>query len=216
MTNWRAKLTKQNGAIFIVWLFHISAIIGIGLGYFDWFVSKTPINLLLIGILMVIAYPVSSEKTIMISVFFYVSGMAVEWIGVHYEFLFGTYAYGENLGPKIDGIPWLIGVNWMVLTLATASISQKIFNHRALRILMAAFLMVFLDIFIEISAPMLDLWSFSSLEVPFRNYLAWFLISAFLHYIYQRSRLQGDFRVSLHIYLAQLTFFLFLYGSFGI
>jgi len=216
MTNWTPFLTKRNGAIFIVWLFHISAIIGIALGYFDWFISKTPINLLLIGILMVLAYPIASERAIVISLFFYITGMAVEWTGVHYEFLFGTYAYGENLGPKIDGIPWLIGVNWMVLTLATATISQKIFNHLALKILMGASLMVFLDIFIELSAPMLDLWSFSSPGVPFRNYLAWFLISAFLHYIYQRSRLQGDFGVSLHVYLAQLTFFLFLYGSFGI
>jgi len=205
-------LTKRNGAIFIVWLFHVSAIIGISLGHFEWFVTKTPINLLLMGILVVLTYPVTTEKVISISLFFYLAGMAVEWIGVHHEFLFGPYSYGENLGPKIDGVPWLIGVNWMVLTLTTAAISKKIFTRFALRVLTGALLMVFLDIFIEQSAPMLDFWNFSTPKVPLRNYLAWLLISTFLHYIYHRSRLEGDFSLSLHVYLAQLTFFLYLYG----
>ncbi|MEQ8336847.1 MAG: carotenoid biosynthesis protein [Cyclobacteriaceae bacterium] len=216
MTDLSTILTRRNGAIFIIWLFHVSAIIGIGLGYFEWFVTKTPINLLLIGILVVLVYPVGTEKSIRIALFIYLMGMAVEWIGVHYEFLFGAYAYGENLGPKIDGVPWLIGVNWMVLILVTAAISNKVFTHWFLRTLFGALLMVFLDLFIEQSAPLLDFWSFSAPSVPFRNYLAWFFISAFLHYIYQRSRLDGDFVLSFHTYLAQLTFFLYLYGIYGI
>lgn len=216
MTNWSNILTKRNGAIFLVWLFHVSAIIGIALGHFEWFISKTPLNLLLIGILVIVAYPVNTEKAIRASVSFYIIGMTVEWIGVHYEYLFGPYSYGENLGPKLDGVPWLIGVNWMVLTLVTAAISDKLFDYWSLKILSGALLMVFLDVFIEQVAPLLDFWSFSSAEVPLRNYLAWFLISVFLHYIYQRTRLQGDFTLSLHIYLAQLTFFLYLYGIYGI
>ncbi len=209
-------MSKRNGAIFLVWLFHVSAIIGIALGHFEWFITKTPLNLVLIGVLVVLAYPIATEKAIAIAIFFYFMGMAVEWIGVHYDYVFGPYSYGKNLGPKIDGVPWLIGVNWMVLTLVTASISNKLFNYWSLKILSGALLMVFLDVFIEQAAPGLDFWSFSSEGVPFRNYLAWFLISAFLHYIYQRSRLKGDFTVSLHIYLAQLTFFLYLYGIYGI
>ncbi len=216
MTDLSTILTKRNGAIFIVWLFHVSAIIGISLGHFEWFVSKTPLNLLIIGTLIVLAYPVSTDKAIRVAVFFYLAGMAVEWVGIHYEFLFGKYSYGDNLGPKIDGVPWLIGVNWMVLILITAAISAKVFNHWLLKILAGALLMVFLDVFIEESAPILDFWNFSSQEVPMRNYLAWFVISAFLHYIYHRSRLEGDFLLSLHVYLAQLIFFLYLYGIYGI
>ncbi len=216
MTNFSNILNKKNGAIFLVWLFHVSAIIGISLGHFDWFVTKTPINLLLIGILMIFAYPINSQVSIIFSVFFYTLGMAVEWIGVNYDFLFGIYSYGENLGPKIDGVPWLIGLNWMVLTLTTAAISDKIFKNKVYRIIMGATLMVFLDVFIEQTAPVLDFWSFSGGEAPLRNYLSWFGISVYMHYLYQRSAMTGDFWVSVHIYMAQLVFFFYLYGVYGI
>lgn len=214
MPNTRNTFNIENGAIFLAWLFHVSAIIGIALGHFDWFITKTPLNLLLVAILMVLAYPINGPVAITFSIFFYVLGMAVEWIGVHYDFLFGSYAYGENLGPKIDGVPFLIGVNWMVLTLATAAISNRLFKSIIVRILAGAGLMVFLDIFIEQTAPMLDFWLFSGGDAPIRNYIAWYGISAFMHYLYQRSALQGNFKVSLNIYLAQLAFFIFLYGAY--
>ncbi len=209
-------MTKTNVAVFLVWLFHISALIGISFGHFDWFISKTPINLIVIGSLVIITFPIDTQKKLLTSLLFFITGMAVEWVGVHHDFLFGAYAYGAKLGPKIDGVPWLIGVNWMVLTLVTAAISNRLFKHDTLRIISGASLMVFLDLFIERAAPMLDFWTFSQGDPPWNNYLSWFIISAFLHYVYCRSKLNGDLTFSIHVYLAQLIFFTYFYGFYPI
>ncbi|XOV94258.1 MAG: carotenoid biosynthesis protein [Bacteroidota bacterium] len=216
MNNQANILNKENGAIFLVWLFHISAIIGIALGHFEWFVSKTPLNLIVISLVMFVAYPVTNKASLGIAWLFYLTGMSVEWVGVHYDILFGSYAYGENLGPKVDGVPWVIGLNWVILTFVTAAISTRLFKNIWIRIFIGATMMVFLDFFIEQTAPILDFWEFSGGYAPIQNYLAWLAISAFLHYLYQRSLLLGSFTVSIHIYLAQLIFFIFLYGYLSV
>ena len=38
---------KEKISIFIIWLFHLSGILGIIYGNSDWFVSVTPINLVI-------------------------------------------------------------------------------------------------------------------------------------------------------------------------
>ncbi|MBK7882949.1 MAG: carotenoid biosynthesis protein [Chitinophagaceae bacterium] len=42
-------------------------------------------------------------------------GIAVEIIGVKTGFLFGNYSYGIVLGPKIQSVPILIGINWFII-----------------------------------------------------------------------------------------------------
>ena len=42
----------------------------------------------------------------------FATGMLVEWIGVHTGYLFGSYDYGTVLGPKLLGVPLIIGINW--------------------------------------------------------------------------------------------------------
>ena len=43
-------------------------------------------------------------------------GMFSEFIGVNYGVIFGEYIYGNNLGFKLFGVPFLIGLNWVILT----------------------------------------------------------------------------------------------------
>ena len=40
-------IQKEHYAIGILWLFQFSAIVGIVLGFQDWFIEKTPLNLIL-------------------------------------------------------------------------------------------------------------------------------------------------------------------------
>lgn len=206
--------SKRNVSIFILWLFHISGIIGVSLGYLDWFISKTPLNLIIILVLISINFPIDTKKKIWVTFVFFCTGMLAEWIGVHYGFLFGEYSYGNNLGFKIDDVPILIGINWVILTLSTAAISAYLFQNRIVKIIAGALLMVGLDFFIEVVAPRFDFWSWTSIDAPLRNYLAWFLIAVFLHSIYDKSRIKGDFTFSLHLYLAQLLFFAYFYGFY--
>ena len=205
------KSAKLPIAIFIIWLFQVSGTIGISLGHGDWFLSKTPLNLSIFLVAMILLFPISDRKTALVGATFFFAGMLVEWIGVHYHFLFGSYYYGENLGFKIDGVPLLIGVNWMILTLITGCISTYFFDKKIIRIIAASTMMIFLDFFMEVAAPPFDFWIWEEEVAPLRNYIAWFGIALILHTIYQAANIRGNVKLSAHLYLSQLAFFAFFY-----
>jgi len=194
-------------SIFIVWLFHISAIIGITLGNQDWFVSKTPLNLLVQTALLLLCFPVNSLKKWLVFGGCFFVGMLVEATGVQNSFLFGSYYYGENLGLKMFDVPLLIGVNWAILVFITAAIAMRLSNHLLIKIIIGATLMVGLDFVMEGVAPIFDFWYFTNGHPPLRNFITWFLVAIFLHYIFQKFKLSGNFKFALHLYVAQLVFF---------
>ena len=204
-------VAKQYFPVGMVWLFHISAIIGIYLGFYDWFIEKTPLNLTLCFGLLLLAWPLNSRKHIAIVYSFFVAGMFAEWCGVHFGFPFGNYIYGDNLGFKFSGVPILIGINWAMLVLITGSIASRITKHLWLKVMIGSALMVFLDLFIEPNASALDFWHWENSHIPLSNYVGWFVIAALLHFIFQRTIKEINFRFSLNLYLAQLIFFASLY-----
>lgn len=203
--------TKEGFSLYLIWIFHISAMIGITLGYADWFMPKTPLNLSLIFVLLLLSFPERPMKLWGGIAFFFVGGMLLEWVGVHYGFLFGTYAYGENLGLKLDGIPYFIGVNWAVLTLTTGVIATALVRPLLLRVLLGSALMVFLDFFLEYSAPIFDFWTFEGGLAALQNYVAWFGFSLLFHLVYQSLNLKGDTRFAYHLYAVHLVFFGYFY-----
>jgi uncharacterized membrane protein len=206
------KSKTESVSIFIIWLFQLSAMIGISIGHQDWFISKTPLNLIILAVLLIINFPIDNRKKMILAFAFFVSSLLIEWIGVHYGFLFGAYTYGKNLGLKIDGVPLLIGINWAILIFSSAAIADKLIKQRFLKIIFGALLMIFLDFFIEVSAPVFDFWTWELGAAPLRNFVGWFIISAVLHFIYHQSKIKGNFTFSCHLYAAQLIFFGYFYG----
>ena len=199
------------GSVAIVWLFHVSAIIGISLGYVDWFIEKTPLNLGLCFFLFLLVYPIDHFKKMGALVFFFMGGMYAEWLGVNHHILFGEYAYGNNFGPKLDGVPYLIGAYWALLTFITASILDYTTLPYRIKILGAAGLMVLLDFFMEKNAPTFDFWTFTGGSPTFENYWTWFLIGIIFQVILRALHINGNRVFSLHLYVAQLLFFLYFY-----
>ena len=115
-------------------------------------------------------------------------GLIVELLGVNYGLFFGDYSYGDNLGSKIYGVPYVIGFNWVLLIIATGSVSDKLIKGRKIyKIIFASFLMVLIDLLMEKSAPKLDFWEFVISPVPFSNYLWWFIFSLCFQYIFSSS-----------------------------
>ncbi|MEO1254703.1 MAG: carotenoid biosynthesis protein [Bacteroidota bacterium] len=196
-------------SIGIVWLFHVSALIGIFLGYFEWFIVKTPLNLMVSFILLLTVGGKHAVRTLPYIILFAVLGFSVEWIGVHTGFPFGSYTYGNNLGIKLDGIPPMIGVNWAMLTVITGAIAFRYFKGWK-AILAGATLMVGIDFFIEPIAAPAGFWSWANDAIPVSNYIAWFVIAMFFHWIYMRFIRSYNFLFSVNLYLAQLLFFVAL------
>ncbi|MFT6880006.1 MAG: putative membrane protein [Psychromonas sp.] len=213
MTFEKLHLNKRaiNLSIGLIWLFHISGLLGITLGYQNWFVIKTAFNLSLVAILFLLFFPVNTKQKSLIAVLFFIVGFGIEWVGVHNDFLFGAYEYGENFGSKFFDVPWLIGVNWMLLAFVTGALADKYISKFWLKVTLGAFLMVFLDFFMEVTAPIFDFWIWEEGHAPLRNYITWFCVSFVLQFLFQKNRIKGNTNLALHIYLAQLVFFVYFY-----
>ncbi|QSE96038.1 carotenoid biosynthesis protein [Fulvivirga lutea] len=207
-------VTPKALVLAFVWIVHLAGIIGITLGYQEWFISKTNFNLILLCILSVVYFPVDNLKVLLGLFLMFTIGFFSEWLGVNYGLIFGDYHYGNNLGIKVGGVPLLIGMNWALLTIITGALAQKIFTNKLLRVITATLLMLVLDVFLENSAPIFDFWYWHLGYPPLQNYIGWFAVALILQVIYLKLRIKGDSTFSLHLYAAQLIFFVYFYGFY--
>lgn len=206
-TNERQIEPKTTLAIGLVWLFNITAIIGIGLGHQEWFIEKTYVNMLLYTVFLIALFPINNSRNIFLFTLAFLIGMSSEWIGVNTSWLFGSYFYGENLGVKLGGVPLLIGVNWAVLSLISADLVHQLNTSKYIKALLAASLMVGLDLFMEYSAASLDFWYFEGGLAPLKNYLSWFAVAFVIQLLINDNYSHGNRKYSLHLILSQYAFF---------
>ena len=69
---------------------------------------------------------------------------------MNYGLLFGSYYYGENLGYSMYGVPLVIGLNWIVLTVSCGNIASYFFEkNKYLSISIGSLLMLILDVIME-------------------------------------------------------------------
>ena len=202
----KTKLNIENISIALIWLFHVSGILGIIYGNSNWFISFTPLNLTLNFLLLLINCKVNKRVLTIIILGFFI-GMITEILGVQYGWIFGDYHYGNQLGTKLIGVPLLIGVNWALLTVITGAIAQQFYLNKFMRVLIGVGLMLFLDLLMEPLAPVLDFWIFDGEEAPLQNYLGWAAVAIFLQfgYYFLKVRVNGSF--PFHLYLLQIIFF---------
>lgn len=193
-------------AIGLVWLFHVSAVVGSVIGHSEWFISLTPLNLSLSAALVLVTISRAVWLALLIP---FVIGMAAEWAGVNKGWIFGIYSYGENLGWKWQGVPWMIGVNWALLVFATHAIASRFLKSEWGISLFASLLMVGLDVLMEQCAPAMDYWRFAG-EVPIQNYVGWFCTSMAAHLVYVRYSGERGHALGIHLYFA-FVFFFFTY-----
>ena len=195
-------------SIFFLWLINISGFFGITSDQNEFFLSTTPYVLSLTLLLLILNHDLSDKKSKTGLILIFLFGLIVEILGVNYGIFFGEYSYGANLGPKIYEVPYVIGFNWVLLIIATGSVSDKLIKGKEIyKILFASFLMVLIDLFIEKSAPKLDFWEFVISPVPFSNYLWWFIFSLCFQYIFFKTVKTKEYNLSSNILVIQFLFF---------
>ena len=195
-------------SIFFLWLINISGFFGILSDQNEFFLSTTPYVLSLTLLLLILNHDLSNKKSKIGLMLIFLFGLIVEILGVNYGLFFGEYSYGANLGPKIYEVPYVIGFNWVLLILATGSVSDKLIKGKEIyKILFASFLMVLIDLLIEKSAPKLDFWEFVISPVPFSNYLWWFIFSLCFQYIFFKTVKTKEYNLSSNILVIQFLFF---------
>ena len=195
-------------SIFFLWLINISGFFGILSDQNEFFLSTTPYVLSLTLLLLILNHDLSDKKSKTGLILIFLFGLIVEILGVNYGLFFGEYSYGANLGPKIYEVPYAIGFNWVLLIIATGSVSDKLIKGKEIyKILFASFLMVLIDLLIEKSAPKLDFWEFVISPVPFSNYLWWFIFSLCFQYIFFKTVKTKEYNLSSNILVIQFLFF---------
>jgi putative membrane protein len=206
------SIGKIQVSVFAIWLVTISGIIGIWFGQGAWFLPKTPFNLLLGVILLYWNFPPKNGwRSLFVWTLIYLIGTGVEVVGVHTGLLFGDYVYGRNLGLKVSGVPLIIGINWVVLTFLTATLSKRLIRNKWLALFCGAFMMVVLDFFIEPIAPIFDYWSWDAGAAPISNFVHWFIVSFVMQVIAQIDIHRGDNPFPIHHFASQVLFFVFFY-----
>lgn len=201
------KKVKIKVSIFIIWLFTISGIFGVLSRYEEWFLTLTPLSLLLSFIMILWHLESLSTKAVLAMSIPFFLGFVAEALGVNFGLIFGNYIYGENLGFKVFGVPLMICVNWTLLTMATADISRLLFKNIIITSLVGASLMTGLDFIIEVSAPRFDFWEFKNGFVPLQNYIGWLCTAFIAHLGYQYFKINTSKLISIHVFVSIVVFF---------
>ena len=198
----RNLLTKQNISIALIWLFHVSGLIGIIYSNASWFIKGTPVNLLLSFSLLLLNTE-WSKKMLFLVVLCFATGMLAEILGVQYGFIFGEYSYGKALGIKFMNVPLMIGINWCILIFITGFIAQFFLNKLWSRALLGTALMLTLDLVMEPVAPVLDFWTFTTGLASFHNYFGWALVAFPLQLIFHKAKVKMEGPFPFHLYILQ-------------
>ncbi len=206
------KANKKNISIFIIWLVHISGFLGMLFYDLDFFAGFTSVNLILMSIILFFNFKLNSRRQILSILLIFLIGMITESLGVNYGLIFGDYEYGNNLGLKLFGVPFLIGINWVILTAISANIAFFLTKNKNIlsTIIIGALLMLAMDFVMEPIAPKLDMWRFKNLIVPPSNYIGWLIIGLLTQTIYNLLFREKEVIVSINLYAAFFLFFSFL------
>jgi putative membrane protein len=134
-------------------------------------------------------------------------GMVTEIVGVKTHAIFGAYEYGPVLGAGIGTVPFVIGLNWVVVTYGAGSISKRIDPSLFWRVVFGALLMVGLDALIEPFAIRYGMWTWSGGHPPLRNYLGWFAVGAVAQWFYHRYASHSSNPVAAASFVILVVFF---------
>ncbi|MFN8298944.1 MAG: carotenoid biosynthesis protein [Chitinophagales bacterium] len=169
------------------------------------------INLLLSVVLVLLFHSVRNSGFYICCALSFAIGMAAEIAGVTTGFPFGAYHYTEVLGAGSAGVPFIIGLNWILLAYCTAVVLQHVTKNTWLRIGGAALLMTSLDFLLEPFAIRHNLWVWHNHVPPMQNYLAWFGVALIIQTIYAVLVKEATNKLA-HAYL--IILFLFLIADF--
>jgi uncharacterized membrane protein len=196
-------------AIGVLVIFHAVGLYGLALSADPaWYRALTPLNLLLTIVVLLAFHRPWNKAFLFFAALVLLTGFVVEVIGIHTGLLFGHYRYGQALGPKLWDVPLLIAGNWLLLVYMTGVTVQTLAAPWWARALLAAALMVLLDLLIEPVAAVLDLWTWQGYRIPASNYWGWLGVGLLLQLYFQRARLAPCNPLAPVVYGLQALFFI--------
>lgn len=174
------------------------------------FIELTPISLLVGAGILFAFHRQKSQHHVGVFLLVLLGSFLLESIGVWTGYIFGSYRYGEALGFKLLGTPFLIGLNWLMLIYTIYTYLQRWNLPSWIRSAAGALVMVGYDLLMEPVAPKLDFWYWAGNTVPLQNYMAWWLVSFIFFMTWERLQVRYDNPMSVPLFVSQSAFFLLL------
>lgn len=201
---------RQNLLLVILIVFYTVGVIGLHTNLRSTFLTLTPFNLLLSFACLYLSFKDHSLKKHLDLLVIAACGYLIEWIGIHTSWLFGNYTYGPVLGFKLDRVPLIIGLNWVLLTFGAAAIVHKWKLPILLKALVSGALMTALDWLMEPVAVRSGFWSWQNGAIPLYNYVCWMIFSTlFSYWVLERKTVETN-KVSVGLFGIIVLFFAIL------
>lgn len=163
-------------------------------------------NLLISFLILLHSYRWKKEM-LFASFLVFLIGFFVEWVGVHTSLLFGTYWYGANLGPKFLEVPFIIGINWAMLTLVSSAIGKTLSKSMLLNVVLGASLMTGMDWLMEPVAIKSDFWHWKNETIPVYNFICWFVVSLLTNWVFVKIAKPTLNKTAITLFILLTLFF---------
>ena len=204
---------KEKSVIILLMLIFSVGIIGHTISYTrDIMRFLTPFTLSLTSVVVFFTFFNRVNKNFFYWFFLtFVSTFILEVIGIKTGLIFGSYTYGNVLGPHLLDVPLLIGINWALIILGAILISAKLTKNKILMPLLAGLFAVTFDLVLEPVAIKLNYWNWEGGNIPFQNYIAWFVIGTIASILFSLMSVKVNDEVPKYYFIAQFLFFVALY-----
>lgn len=201
------KKYKQLILLAILIIFHTVGVFGLMSDSRDYFLSLSPMNLLLSDVCLWFSFSSHSSKRLVDFFLVGLVGYTVELIGIHTGLLFGNYTYGANLGWKLFDVPLIIAANWVMLSYASVAFVVRLKAPLFVKAIISASIMTALDFLIEPVAVLSDFWSWENGIIPIYNYVCWWFISFFVHLWIINRKTSEQNSVTVGLFVILILFF---------
>ena len=181
------------------------------------FLFLTPYSLLLVFGTIIYHHKNRNLNFYIYSLLVILLSFFIEAAGVNTGVIFGEYQYFTSLGPKVLATPLIIGINWLMLTYCSAAIMELLLKRSgnkigfALKATGGALLMLSYDFVVELVAPAMEMWEFSSSVPPIENYVMWFSLALLFHILLSIFKIKVSSKPASILFTVQVLFFLFIY-----
>jgi len=191
----------------VLLVFYGVGTVGVLSPYRELFVRLSCANLILTAALLGLAAKGPKLKLALAFGCVAVVGFATEALGVATGRIFGVYQYSGRMGPRLLGVPLVIGLNWAVLVHAVqAWLGPRLATPLAVAAVGATAMTAF-DWVMEPAAVALGFWSWENQTIPLQNYAAWWGLSFLLLFVVERLRIRPDNRLAPWVLAVMLVFF---------
>ena len=112
-------------------------------------------------------------------------GFVAEVAGVHSGLPFGAYRYADTLGPRVAGVPIIVGLAWAMMAWPAAVVARRLARTRISQVVIGAWALASWDLFLDPQMVAAGHWAWRDPAlhlpgvptVPLTNLLGWLLVS---------------------------------------